>query len=159
MGISEANSAMYVMETEGMLSTYQIVASEIIDYLPSNTYKPTNGLPVGFQKFLPVTQGSLYPQFVQLWNMLTPDDIYGSEATSRYMLDQMRVLPADASAPMLTAADFADASTIDVMIPFLFDAGYTFVNAINNLLNQGMDPTEILGQVLLEEVQKTDFEG
>eukprot|EP00971_Amphidinium_carterae_P147577 2924643-Amphidinium_carterae.1 len=160
MGISEANSAMYVMELEGLLyGEFQLLASEIVDYLPTNTLKPSQGLPLGFMKLLPVTQGSLYPKFVELWNMLTPDDIYGSEATARYMLDQMRVLPADASAPMLTEAEFADASTMDAMIPYLFDAGYTFVNAINNMLNNGTAPTAILGKPLLDEVKRTNFEG
>jgi len=48
---------------------------------------------------------------------------------------------------------------MDVYYAPLFDAGYTFVVAINNLLNRGLPPTEIFGEVLLQEIQATSFEG
>ena len=60
---AEGNAAMYQMEDEGMLDTYQLVASESIGYMPSAIYKPADGLPVGFVRFLPVTRGDLYPGF------------------------------------------------------------------------------------------------
>ena len=156
---TEANSAMYIMEQEGMLGTYQLVASESIGYMESNTYKPTGGLPVGFLRFLPVTQGELFSRFADLWMNMTPEDLYGSEAEGRYMLNHLQVSLNDATVPKVTEATFADPYNIDVFNSMLFDAGYAAVNAINNLLNEGHEPTAIYGQLLLEEIQKVNFEG
>ena len=54
---TEGNAAMFQMEEEGMLDTYQLVASESIGYMPSNTYKPADGLASGLCALLACDTG------------------------------------------------------------------------------------------------------
>eukprot|EP00403_Amphidinium_massartii_P034209 CAMPEP_0178457216 /NCGR_PEP_ID=MMETSP0689_2-20121128/46901_1 /TAXON_ID=160604 /ORGANISM="Amphidinium massartii, Strain CS-259" /LENGTH=195 /DNA_ID=CAMNT_0020083457 /DNA_START=41 /DNA_END=625 /DNA_ORIENTATION=- len=89
---------------------------------------------------------------------MTPEDVYGVEARSRYMIDHFLVLPENADRPMLTEASFSTAEP-HFLSPFVIDAAYTFVVAINNLLNAGIPGSEIAGTKLLQEVQNTSFTG
>eukprot|EP00971_Amphidinium_carterae_P269596 5348181-Amphidinium_carterae.1 len=161
MGRTEATSAMYVMEQLGMLysSEYQILGSESVAASSRQLLNPSQGLPIGFQQFLPVTAGPLFRQFAQMWTNMSTDDMYGPDARARYMLDSMRVTVEEASVPMLTAADFLSTDTLDPLTTFIFDAGYTFVLAINDLLNQGVARDDIAGEVLLHQIQQTLYEG
>ena len=52
---------------------------------------------------------------------------------------------------MLTDASFQQGPTTPFYL-FIVDAAYTFVFAINSLLNQGIPPEDIFGQKLLDEV-------
>eukprot|EP00971_Amphidinium_carterae_P078995 1563086-Amphidinium_carterae.1 len=64
---------------------------------------PLRGLPVGFQKFLPVTAGNKFPEFAAMWTKMTTDDMYGAEVLGNSVvvnLHEMRgfVAASDASA-------------------------------------------------------------
>eukprot|EP00971_Amphidinium_carterae_P238942 4743013-Amphidinium_carterae.1 len=59
----------------------------------------------------------------------------------------------------ITEDDFADTDSIESISTFLFDACYAYAVAINALLRNGTDPSEIRGKALLEELKQVSFEG
>ena len=86
----------------------------------------------------------------------------GSRARQEYMLDNFKVsLEESGTRPSRTVTDdmFADGSALLKMDPFLFDAYFTFMIAINSLLNKGHDLTAIKDGLLLNELKNTEFEG
>lgn len=88
------------------------------------------------------------------------DDVLSVSARARYGLDMFRVPLEQATAPAMTDAGFADPSlALDLYEPFLFDALYTFLIAINQLLNGGYKVEEIKGETLLKQLRLTEFEG
>jgi len=154
-------ATLYAFEQEGMLygpDAVQMLGPPIDqaqEYIPSQSY------PIGFQGLFPLSQGALYPQWWDLWQKLTLEDCYGLEARDRYMLDRMRVALSDATSAPLTEDSFKDPLPDNVasFVPLLFDALYTYVHAINDLLNAGVAAKDIHGPVLMEQMWKTDFEG
>ncbi|CAE8615225.1 unnamed protein product [Polarella glacialis] len=54
---------------------------------------------------------------------------------------------------------FSDTGLLFLEESFLFDAAYTFVLAVNDLLNEGNSLAQIKGPVLLAKLKKASFEG
>ena len=150
-----------VIEQEGLYYTsdYQIIGSEAVKLAPSITPKPTGPLKDGFIRFNPIAKGPLFPKFEELWKMMTPDDVVGPAAVTRYSLDKMVVKLADGKAPMPTDSMFANLDMYQTEDPFLFDACYTFTIAFNEMLNSNIPAADIKGQALLTQVLGTTFEG
>ena len=48
-------------------------------------------LPVGFMICMAATKGPKFPELLQMWSRLGPEDIVGAEAVQRHSLDQMRM--------------------------------------------------------------------
>jgi len=162
LNVVEATHLMFVMEEMEMLygsQAYQLFGTEAAAIAEEADHHPSQGLPCGFMKLLPVVTGALFPEWAQLYSNLTPDDIYGSAARSRYMLDRMLVSLESGAAPLMSLADFAVLPEPNRLVPNLFDALYAATIAINNLLNAGKAPSEIQGLALLTAVRETTFEG
>eukprot|EP00971_Amphidinium_carterae_P114517 2269015-Amphidinium_carterae.1 len=70
----------------------------------------------------------------------------------------MRVHVENASAPNLLSSDFV-VDGLDPGVGFLFDAAYTMVIAINDLLNKGVAPEAASGARLVEQIRHVAFEG
>ena len=139
------------MEEEGLLGPeWQIVASESWPLLLT--------LPNGFMKWNPVSLGAKYPQFQDLWGKMTADDVVGVAARDRYKLNNFRVPIENASVPPVTDAAFQNLEIPDYST-FLFDACYTLIFSINALLQSGRAVNEIKGEILLEQVKLSRFEG
>ena len=161
MTAPQGEFTLHVMELEGMLysGTNQILASHLSVSLPlassSGVLTPSLGLPVGFQMLMPVVKGSLFQNFSELWMKMSPSDLYSPQAQERYMIENMLVALANASAPMLTDADFTSTSALDPLVPFIVDAAYTYVFAVNALLKQGV-PSESIGGGLSEPMSEAD---
>lgn len=68
-----AGNVLDVMAEEGMLGpAWQIVASETIqDFILERR-------PVGFMYFLPSGEGAKFPELQQLWSLLGPEDMFGT---------------------------------------------------------------------------------
>ncbi|CAE7843550.1 unnamed protein product, partial [Symbiodinium microadriaticum] len=103
--------------------------------------------------------GEKWPQFADIWTELTADDVVGPEARQRYKLDNLRVALEDMRSDVVTDSFFDDTSLLKTSESFLFDAGYTFILAINSLLNKGNSLSDIKGELLLNEVRATVFTG
>eukprot|EP00971_Amphidinium_carterae_P244491 4854781-Amphidinium_carterae.1 len=90
---------------------------------------------------------------------MTTEDIYGQEARLRYELDELQNPLENASASMLSDVDFTSTDNLHPMVPFIFDAGYTLVLAVNDLLNSGVAMRNLSGAAILNQIQMTSFEG
>ncbi|CAE7504494.1 GRM8 [Symbiodinium natans] len=156
------NSQMFnkfapVMVAEGFMGPdWQILGSE-----SATTYGPEMtdaDLPIGFQRWNPVSRGTKFPLFTDMWKLMNTNDVTSAAARTRYGIDNFKVPLASATVPAIVDSDFTD-----VVLPsydtFLFDALYTLVIAINNLLNQGNALSAIQGELLLTEVRQTSFTG
>ncbi|CAK9038961.1 unnamed protein product [Durusdinium trenchii] len=142
-----------VMQEEGLFAPeWQILASEAI-----KLYDPS-ALPAGFMYWHPVSEGPKYETFLQLWRKLRADDVTSTAARERFQIDNFRVPLDEARSAPITDADFESGSPA-AYSSFLFDAIFTFVMAINTLLNDGVPASEIKGEILLAQVKRTNFEG
>jgi len=162
MSSVEASHLMYVMEEMDMLygpNAYQLFGAEAVALTAEADHQPSEGLPSGFQKLLPTLEGSLFPLWAQLYRNMTPDDMYSPEARYRYMLDSMHLPLSEGFAPPFTEEAFDTLPPPSRLVPNIFDALYTFTIAINDLLNAGVEPSQIRGEILLNAVRRTTFEG
>ena len=114
-------------------------------------------LPVGFMMCMAATIGPKFPELLQMWSRLGPDDIVGAEAVQRYSLDRMRI-PLD-SEDLVNLMSHETPGIPSGWSALAFDALYTFLVAINQLLHKGVHRTEIRGEVLLQELRRTSFTG
>ena len=140
-----------VMEDASMTTEWQIIAA---DYL----YSQSN--PVGYMFWTPAGVGPKFTEWLDLWGNLTADDVLGNAARERFKIDNFKVplSQADPGASPITDATFENRE-IDAYNSFLFDACYSFVIAINALLNSGRSIAEIKQEVLLDQLKITQFEG
>lgn len=107
-----------------------------------------------------VSAGVSTQDFRELWSKMRATDVLSEEARARYGIDSFRIPLDEATVPPITDAGFVDPSlALDLYEPFLFDALYTFVIAINTLLNGGVPVEEIKGDRLLNQLRITEFEG
>ena len=142
-----ASQILPVLEDEGMLGEgWQLVGTD--------TYADVT-LPLGFMTFLPSAMGSRFPDFQRLWSRIEEEDILSTEARQEYSLDRMKA-PLDHASVQSVIGDVAKISTWTVLA---FDAVYTFLVAINQLLQKGVPQSAIRSEVLLEELLKTQFVG
>ena len=139
-----------LMREQGMLAKgWQLLSSEAgILYAP---------LPVGFMQWRPVNVGRKLDGFLRHWSRLRAQDVLSSEARARYKIDLFRVPLEQATVPGITDESFQE--ELEIFTPFLFDALYTFVMAINALLRQGHALESIRGELLLDQLKVTEFEG
>eukprot|EP00913_Durusdinium_trenchii_P009052 g8512.t1 len=139
-----------LMENAGMFGpSWQLVACESLTELP---------FPVGAMRWSPSSTGPKYVDWLDLWGNLTADDVLSTAARERYKIDNFRVPLSQATAPPITDATFENREVF-VYDSFLFDASYTFVLAINDLLNSGTPLADIKGETLLNQIKTTQFEG
>lgn len=129
--------------------SWQLVACESLTELP---------FPVGAMRWSPSSTGPKYVDWLDLWGNLTADDVLSTAARERYKIDNFRVPLSQATAPPITDATFENREVF-VYDSFLFDASYTFVLAINDLLNSGTPLADIKGETLLNQIKTTQFEG
>ena len=107
-----------------------------------------------------VSAGVSTQDFRELWSKMRATDVLSEEARARYGIDSFRIPLDEATVPPITDAGFVDPSlALDLYEPFLFDALYAFVIAINTLLNGGVPLEEIKGDRLLNQLRITEFEG
>lgn len=142
-----------LLDREGFFDRgWQVVASE--------TATNYANFPVGFMRWKPVSEGPKYQDFRELWSKMRATDVLSEEARARYGIDSFRIPLDEATVPPITDAGFVDPSlALDLYEPFLFDALYAFVIAINTLLNGGVPLEEIKGDRLLNQLRITEFEG
>ncbi|CAE7427169.1 Grm4, partial [Symbiodinium microadriaticum] len=144
-----ASQILPVLKDEGMLGgNWQFVGTDLYDVAE-------NALPVGFMTFLPSGRGSRFSDFLQLWSRIDVDDILSRDSIQAYSLDKLAE-PLDHAA---VASVIGDTSKTTTWAALCFDAVYTFLVAINQLLQQGLPETAIRGEVLLEALRKTQFSG
>ena len=147
-----ANLVWPVMEDAGMTtSEWQIVGAESL---------VSQSFPVGFMRWTPAGVGPKFSEWLDFWGNLTADDVLGNAARERFKIDNFKVPLSQAkpSAPPITDATFENRETFSYN-SFLFDACYSFVIAINALLNSGRSIAEIKQEVLLDQLKITQFEG
>eukprot|EP00930_Biecheleria_cincta_P025921 TRINITY_DN18371_c0_g3_i1.p1 TRINITY_DN18371_c0_g3~~TRINITY_DN18371_c0_g3_i1.p1 ORF type:complete len:1350 (+),score=150.42 TRINITY_DN18371_c0_g3_i1:569-4051(+) len=160
MTADQSSNLFPVMRDEGMLSSsWQLLGSEAIGVIDGQQGFTKQDIPVGFMQFYPVSRGSKFAEFEHFWTKLRAEDVIGTAASSRYNLGRMRVALDAGKAQKLDDSFFTDTKSLKLEDPFIFDAAFTFVIAANSLLNRGKRLSEIGGEVLLEEVYKTSFEG
>eukprot|EP00434_Breviolum_minutum_P036186 symbB.v1.2.032056.t1/scaffold3795.1/size50223/4 len=109
-------------------------------------------LPVGYMMIGFVNQGELYPRFTELVSKMGVDDFLGQESIQRYKLDVHSSDRERVNSTLSTLSSNQYAS-------FAFDATYTFLIAINSLKHQGLNDSEISGEVLLAEIRRSRFLG
>ncbi|CAK9062829.1 Metabotropic glutamate receptor 7 (mGluR7) [Durusdinium trenchii] len=157
MNSQMSNEFVVVLRDEGMLqSGWQVLGSEAF-----TPYGPTifeADLPVGVMRWNPVSRGTKFANFTNLWSQLTVNDVMSADARSRYKYDNFKVPLSSATVPAVTDANFANGD-LPSYDSFLFDACYTFVVAINELLKSGVAVADIKQQTLLDQVKITQFEG
>ncbi len=142
-------------EAEGMLATkFQLIGS---DSLPSAVYQ--RRIPHGYLFFRQTNRGPKFANFTTLWQALTVDICTGAAAVSAYALDAMKIPLSQANSTALSGSTFQNASDIEFEIPFFFDAAYSFVLAVNALLNEGHAVSDIKGRLLLDRLKTIEFEG
>jgi len=157
MNSQMSNEFVPVMQTEGLLEPgWQVLGSEAVT--PFGPAVTEADLPVGFMRWNPVSRGPKFADFQNMWSQMTENDVMSAAARARYKYDNFRVPLSSASVPAVTDANFVngDLPSYDT---FLFDACYTFVFAINTLLNNGVALADIKGETLLNQVKITQFEG
>ena len=139
-----------LMREQGMLAFgWQVLSSEAgILYAP---------LPLGFLQWRPVNVGRKLDAFLAHWSRLRASDVLSTEARARYQLEDFRVPLEQATVQGITDESFQE--ELEIFTPFLFDALYTFVMAINALLRKGHALESIRGELLLNELKVTEFEG
>ncbi|CAE7030005.1 GRM6 [Symbiodinium natans] len=144
-----ATEILPVLQKEGLMGPdWQLVGTD--------TISPTNPLlSVGVMTFLPYGKGDLFPTFQAFWSRLEPEDIIGPEAKTKYRLDAMK-RPLSDELVRDTMSRLQEANSWAALT---FDAVYSFLIAINQLLQRGVPEHEIQGPVLLEELRKLTFEG
>ena len=131
---------------------YQVVCSETATNFPE--------FPVGFMRWKPVSEGPKFGDFRSLWSSMRAEDVLSESARAALGIDHFRVPLEEATVPPITDAGFLDPELgISLYEPFLFDALYTFVIAINVLLNGGTPVEDIKGDLLLDQLRRTEFEG
>ncbi len=131
---------------------YQVVCSETATNFPE--------FPVGFMRWKPVSEGPKFGEFRSLWSSMRAEDVLSESARAALGIDHFRVPLEEATVPPITDAGFLDPDLgISLYEPFLFDALYTFVIAINVLLNGGTPVEDIKGDLLLNQLRRTEFEG
>ena len=141
------------LDREGMLKSkdYQLVGSEAVTSLVS----------AGMVRFVPVSQGPLFTQFAEMWLKMKASDVVGPDAIKRYAVDRWRVVfgsPPNYITP-LTDAMFANMDDPEMLyVPFIFDVAYCFVISANEMLNAGVEVTNIKGKALLDKVRACNFE-
>lgn len=142
-----------LLKREGFFDQgYQVVCSETATNFPE--------FPVGFMRWKPVSEGPKFEDFRQLWSSMRADDVLSESARAALGIDQFRVPLEEATVPPVTDAGFLDPELgLSLYEPFLFDALYTFVIAINVLLNGGTPVEDIKGELLLNQLRRTEFEG
>lgn len=142
-----------LLKREGFFDQgYQVVCSETATNFPE--------FPVGFMRWKPVSEGPKFEDFRQLWSLMRADDVLSESARAALGIDQFRVPLEEATVPPVTDAGFLDPELgLSLYEPFLFDALYTFVIAINVLLNGGTPVEDIKGELLLNQLRRTEFEG
>ncbi|CAE7776927.1 Grm5 [Symbiodinium sp. CCMP2456] len=114
-------------------------------------------LPVGFMMCMAATRGPKFPELLKMWSRLGPDDIVGADAVQRYSLDRMR-MPLDRE-DLVNLMSHGAPGIPSGWSALAFDAVYTFLVAINQLLHKGVPRSEIRGEVLLQELRRTSFTG
>ncbi|CAE8635377.1 unnamed protein product [Polarella glacialis] len=148
------------MRDEGALTQdWQLLGSEAIGVTETAVGFTMDDIPIGFMQFFPVSKGPKFPEFEKLWLKLTADDVIGTDATSRYNLDKFKVTLDAMRVSKLEDSWFSDTSLMQLEEPFIFDAAYTFILAVNDLLSEGNSLTQIKGPVLLAKLKKARFEG
>ncbi|CAE8680036.1 unnamed protein product [Polarella glacialis] len=155
MTMDQSSSFFPVMRDAGFLTQdWQIVALVVFT---------KDDIPIGFMQFLPVSKGPKFPEFEKLWLQLIADDVIGTDASSRYNLDKLKVSLDSMKARKVDDSFFSDASLLKPpnlkSETFLFDAAYTFVLPVNDLLNEGKSLSQIKGPVLLAKLKTSNFEG
>ncbi|CAE7800168.1 Grm1 [Symbiodinium sp. CCMP2592] len=149
---SQVSNFLSVLRDLGMLGTgWQILSSTV-------STQNLEEFPIGYMRWEDVSKGEKWPQFADIWTELTANDVVGPEARQRYKLDSLRVALEDMRSDVVTDSFFDDTSLLKTSESFLFDAGYTFILAINSLLNKGNNLTDIKGQLLLNEVCVADIQ-
>eukprot|EP00439_Symbiodinium_sp_Y106_P023600 s2265_g2.t2 len=152
-GHVQVSNFLSVLRDLGMLGTgWQILSSTV-------STQNLEEFPIGYMRWEDVSKGEKWPQFADIWTKLSADDVVGPEARQRYKLDNLRVALEDMRSDVVTDSFFDDTSLLKTSESFLFDAGYTFILAINSLLNKGNSLTDIKGELLLNEVRATVFTG
>ncbi|CAE7335470.1 GRM1 [Symbiodinium natans] len=152
--VNNLDRVLGVLEEEGMLSpSWQVLGSEYVEGLLPEAF------PVGYMRMNPLDSGPKLQDFAGFWSRLTPEDVVGEEARSRYKLDNLKVPLEDSPAAPITDSLFTDVTGLSSQDRFLVDAGHSFLLAINSLLNQGVSLGDVRGQRLLTELRKTTFAG
>ena len=158
----EVASALSVLEEEGLYNSgvHQFAGSHTFNIRDGPLPRaPSSGLLPGIFRCVYVTQGPLWTKYADMVRKMVPDDIYGADALERYKLNHFAVPFDNAARPMVTLADLQMPETLDFRGNNFFDAAYTFVFAINGLLNAGMPAKDIFGDDLLIAVRNASFEG
>jgi len=152
--VKHLGGLLLVLEEEGMLGPHwQILGSEYVgDMMPEE-------FPVGYMRMNPADNGPKLDAFTGFWSQLTREDVVGPAAQARYKLGSLKIPLEDNPSPPITDSLFAGGDGVASIDRFLIDAGYSFILAINSLLNEGFSLQEIRGQRLLEQLQKTTFAG
>ncbi|CAE8582168.1 unnamed protein product [Polarella glacialis] len=163
LGMTTDQSSRFfpVMQDEGVLTQdWQLLASKSVSVNAASTSGFTkDDLPIGFMQFYPVSKGPKFPEFEKLWLQLTADDVIGTDASSRYNLDKLKVSLDSMRVRKVDDSFFSNTSLMQLEEPFLFDAAYTFLLAVNDLLNEGKSLAQINGPVLLAKLKTASFEG
>ncbi|CAE8729360.1 unnamed protein product [Polarella glacialis] len=148
------------MRDEGALTQdWQLLGSESTRVTGAPAGFTMDDIPIGFMQFFPVSKGPKFPEFEKLWLKLKADDVIGTDAVSRYNLDKLQVTLDAMSVRKVGDSFFSDTGLLFLEESFLFDAAYTFVLAVNDLLNEGNSLAQIKGPVLLAKLKKASFEG
>eukprot|EP00927_Polykrikos_kofoidii_P083553 TRINITY_DN8583_c0_g1_i4.p1 TRINITY_DN8583_c0_g1~~TRINITY_DN8583_c0_g1_i4.p1 ORF type:complete len:1258 (+),score=114.90 TRINITY_DN8583_c0_g1_i4:167-3775(+) len=153
---------LHVFELEEMsFGSFQMMGSEAcILSTALDVLRPVYGRPVGFLRFTPSTVGSLFPKFDEMWKKMLRDDVVGDAAVTRYSMDKMKVLLKDSLDRPISNDTFQNTRlTMRPVIGPIFDGFYTFVHAINDLLNEGRNVSDIKGKVLLDKLKVISFLG
>ncbi|CAE7316306.1 grlE [Symbiodinium sp. CCMP2456] len=139
---------MPVMAQEGLLaSDWQAIGSDTLAWPTAHAF-----LPLGFMMVVARGQGSKFSEFRDLWSTLGYSDLLGSDAQARYGIGRMRTPLAEVSNATLSAA-------VQSYHAFAFDAAYSFIIAINQMLLRGVAEHAVRGQALLEELRGMNFSG
>ncbi|CAE8646997.1 unnamed protein product [Polarella glacialis] len=161
MTTDQSSSFFPVMRDEGVLTQdWQLLASQAVSVDAGGTSGFTkDDIPIGFMQFYPVSKGPKFPEFEKLWLQLTADDVIGMDASSRYNFDKLKVSLDSMRVRKVDDSFFSNTDLMMLEDPFLFDAAYTFVLAVNELLNEGKSLAQINGPVLLAKLKTNSFEG
>eukprot|EP00420_Gonyaulax_spinifera_P018252 CAMPEP_0197897074 /NCGR_PEP_ID=MMETSP1439-20131203/41586_1 /TAXON_ID=66791 /ORGANISM="Gonyaulax spinifera, Strain CCMP409" /LENGTH=1155 /DNA_ID=CAMNT_0043517679 /DNA_START=115 /DNA_END=3582 /DNA_ORIENTATION=+ len=166
----QATQFLYVLSSVNVICTplnnwqcepFQILGSEAIGIVPGiiTDFEPAKDTPVGLMKFNPVSRGRLFPQFETMWKALRRDDVIGAAPTAKYKIDYFQTPLASATSAPITDAMFDNLNLFNLEDPFLFDAGYTYIHAVNNLMLTGKTLDQITGEEIKAEILNVNFEG
>lgn len=121
---------------------------------------PNNFAVEGLHSIAAKSEGAQYSGFSKLWSQMNASDILLEQ--ERFRLDSWGIaspttpFKADDVDPSWFVANPSDIAWI---LPFAFDAIYTFIFALNGLAQQNLTIDEMRGKPLLDALRATKFNG